>query len=64
MCNVILNIRYRQSFQVTIYHWDLPNILEELGGWTNPNIIDYFKDYATFVFDTFGDKVSVFMFYF
>lgn len=41
-----------------MYHFDLPNILQKLGGWANPNIVDFFKDYATFLFDTFGDKVS------
>lgn len=41
-----------------MYHFDWPNILQKLGGWANPNIVNFFKDYATFLFDTFGDKVS------
>lgn len=41
-----------------MYHWDLPVSLQELGGWANPNIIEYFKNYADFLFKTFGSQVS------
>ncbi|KAL4121990.1 hypothetical protein QTP88_014405 [Uroleucon formosanum] len=44
---------------VTMYHWDLPNILQDLGGWSNPNIGEYFKNYANFLFKTFGSQIKL-----
>ncbi|KAJ8342624.1 hypothetical protein SKAU_G00325520 [Synaphobranchus kaupii] len=44
---------------VTLYHWDLPDVLQRLyGGWSNPILVDLFKDYADFCFRTFGDDVK------
>jgi len=44
---------------VTMYHWDLPNSLQNLGGWVNPYIIEYFVNYADFLFRTFGSQVKL-----
>lgn len=46
---------------VTLFHWDLPNDMQKLGGLTNPQFVNWLEQYARFVFYTFGDKVCVFV---
>lgn len=46
---------------VTLYHWDLPQALEEKGGWTNRDIIRWFEDYVAFCIHQFGDRVTNWM---
>lgn len=44
---------------VTIYHWDLPQALQdEYGGWESRQIVDDFTAYAQLLFERFGDRVS------
>jgi len=46
---------------VTLYHWDLPLVLEQQGGWTNKATIDAFVNYADICFKAFGDRVKHFI---
>lgn len=43
---------------VTLYHFDLPYVLEQQGGWSNRQTIDAFVEYADILFTAFGDKVN------
>ncbi|MGW7485248.1 GH1 family beta-glucosidase [Nonomuraea muscovyensis] len=42
----------------TLYHWDLPQALEDLGGWTSRDTASRFADYARTVHDRLGDRVD------
>ena len=43
---------------VTLYHWDLPQALEDRGGWANRQTAYAFADYAAACANAFGDRVS------
>lgn len=43
---------------VTTYHADLPQPLQDLGGWTNYLTVKYYEQYANVLFKEFGDRVK------
>lgn len=43
---------------ITLYHWDLPQALEESGGWTNPLVVNWFSHYVQFCAREYGPKVK------
>ena len=43
---------------LTLYHWDMPQALEERGGWTSRDTADRFVEYALTMHDALGDRVT------
>ena len=43
----------------TLFHWDLPQELEEIGGFRNRDTVSWFGDYAALMARELGDKVSL-----
>lgn len=46
---------------VTLYHWDLPQTLQDKGGWVNRDVINWFSEYISFCMEEFGGKVKHWM---
>ncbi|MFF7291246.1 GH1 family beta-glucosidase [Microbacterium sp. NPDC008134] len=44
---------------LTLYHWDMPQALQETGGWTNRDTVGRFLEYAGTMHDALGDRVNV-----
>lgn len=44
---------------VTLYHWDLPQALQDEGGWENPETCEAFAEYARVIFQALKGKVSL-----
>ncbi|XP_028785602.1 beta-glucosidase 40-like [Neltuma alba] len=59
--NKLINALLAQGLEpyVTLYHWDLPQALEDkYKGWLSPEIIKDFASYAEICFQKFGDRVK------
>ena len=42
---------------LTLYHWDLPQAMQDIGGWCERDVAYYFGDYVALVADKIGDRV-------
>ena len=56
LVDALLEARIRPF--VTLYHWDLPQALEDAGGWPNRDTSSRFADYAELVARALGDRVT------
>lgn len=61
--NRIINFCLEQDIVpwVTLYHWDLPQALEDKGGWSNREILQWFENYVEVCTKAFGDRVKNWM---
>ena len=46
---------------MTLYHWDLPQALEDKGGWQNRDVVGAFEEYSNLITKSYGDKVKNWM---
>jgi beta-glucosidase len=46
---------------ITLYHWDLPQALEDRGGWTNREVVGWFAGFARLCAERYGDRVGHWM---
>ncbi len=46
---------------VNLFHWDLPQALQDRGGFANPEVVGWFSDYAALLASTLGDRVKDWM---
>ncbi len=42
---------------ITLFHFDMPMAMQEIGGWENREVVDAYARYAQICFDLFGDRV-------
>ncbi|NEU07842.1 beta-glucosidase [Flavihumibacter sp. R14] len=43
---------------ITLYHWDLPEALQQKGGWTNREVVTWFSNFTACCAEHFGDRVK------
>ncbi|QJD97866.1 beta-glucosidase [Mucilaginibacter robiniae] len=61
--NQVIDYCLQQGVQpwITLYHWDLPQALEEQGGWTSRDSVQWFTNFVKVCAQSFGDKVKHWM---
>ena len=42
----------------TLYHWELPQAMSDIGGWRNPDVTHYFAEFAEIIGQRLGDRLS------
>lgn len=42
----------------TLYHWEMPSALSDLGGWTHPDVGKWFGDFTDVIMKRLGDRVE------
>ena len=45
----------------TLFHWDFPEALQQVGGWQQREVADWFGDYAALLADRFSDRIKMWM---
>jgi beta-glucosidase len=56
LCERLLEKGIRPA--ATLYHWDLPQALQDIGGWQNRDIVERFAEYARIMYEALGDSVA------
>lgn len=51
-------LEYNIEPLVTMFHFDMPDALDQKGSWSNPDSVDWFTNYARVLFENFGDRVK------
>jgi beta-glucosidase len=46
---------------INLFHWDLPQALQDRGGFANPEVVGWFSDYTALVASNLGDRVTDWM---
>lgn len=57
LINLLVDSRIKPT--VTLFHWDLPQKLQDIGGWVNREVAGYFEEYARYLFEELGDLVPI-----
>ncbi len=42
---------------ITLHHWGFPQKLQDIGGWTNRETAEYYREYVEYIFKQLGDRV-------